>query len=276
MNHKYMLFSALKVSQLMTFLMTFSSLVVSSLVASSCATHYQLVSVSRSRILIDSTYDACPNTAAWSFIRPYRARVDSLTGEVIGRVATDMVAHRPESRLSNLLADILVWGARNFGEQPVFGVYNIGGIRASLSRGNVTVGNIMEVAPFENKICFLTLKGTAVLQLFTEIARVGGEGVSHGVQLEIDDQGNLIHALVHGKAIDPETDYRIATIDYLSQGNDKMTAFKQQTLLNSPQDEKNNVRIIIMAYFRDATRHGHEVYADVEGRIKEIHDHIFK
>ena len=45
-----------------------------------------------------------------------------------------MVAHRPESDLSNLLADIMVWAARDYNEKVDFGVYNMGGIRAALSR----------------------------------------------------------------------------------------------------------------------------------------------
>ncbi len=44
-------------------------------------------------------------------------------------IAHDMTRHRPESELSNLLCDILVWGGKQFEEQPVFAVYNMGGIR---------------------------------------------------------------------------------------------------------------------------------------------------
>ena len=34
--------------------------------------------VSRSRILIDSTYDSRPDDRAWSFIAPYKLKVDSI------------------------------------------------------------------------------------------------------------------------------------------------------------------------------------------------------
>ena len=105
-----------------------------------------------------------------------------------------MATGRPESELSNLLADIMVWAGTNFGEQPQLGVYNMGGIRANLPAGKVTKGDILNVAPFENKICFLTLTGGDLLLLFREIAHRGGEGVSHGVELTITKGRGYISA----------------------------------------------------------------------------------
>ena len=69
---------------------------------------------------------------------------------VVGHSAKVMIAERPESPLSNLLSDILVWAGNKYGERPDFGIYNIGGMRASLPQGEVTFGHILEVAPFEN------------------------------------------------------------------------------------------------------------------------------
>ena len=178
-----------------------------------------------------------------------------------------MSVSRPESTLSNLLSDILVWGGRAFHETPDFAVYNMGGIRAALVKGDVTKGDVVDVAPFENKLCFLTLTGEQVLELFKQIASVGGEGVSHGVELRITKDGQLKSALVHGNPIDPQRLYRIATLDYLAQGNDKLVAFKKKTQVLSPQDKQNNVRFIIMDYFQQANAQGLEVDAAIEGRI---------
>lgn len=247
-----------------------SALVSSSMMVTSCAIPYHLSHVDRSRILIDSRYDAHPDAIAAAFIQPYRARVDSVTSPVVGEAATDLLASRPENRLSNLLPDVLMWAAKSFNEKPVFAVYNMGGMRASISKGVVTIGDVLEVAPFENKICFLTLTGDKVLELFADIAGVGGEGVSHGVELTISKQGKLVSALLNGQEIDPKASYRVVTIDYLAQGNDKMDAFKYKTDLNSPQNEYNNVRYVIMDYFRDSAAHGKVVSSEIEGRIKVV------
>jgi 2',3'-cyclic-nucleotide 2'-phosphodiesterase (5'-nucleotidase family) len=238
------------------------------LLASACKSQYKLAGISRSRILVDSRYDAAPDARATAFLQPYKRQVDSIMSPVVGSVARYMAAGRPESELSNLLADILVWGGRAYGEQPVMGVYNMGGIRAAFAKGQVTNGDVIDVAPFENKICFLTLQGDRLLQLFREMAAMGGEGVSHGVELVITADGKLKSARLNGRPIDPATSYRIATLDYLAQGNDKLEAFKQATQVVSPQDQQNNVRFIIMDYFREQTKAGKIVDSQKEGRIK--------
>ena len=234
----------------------------------SCRSHYEVKQVQRTRIVVDNRYDHQPDAAAEQLIAPYRHVVDSIMGPVVGEVAHDMAAKRPESDLSNLLPDILMWAAKDYGEQPVFAVYNCGGIRAALSKGKVTYGDVLDIAPFENKIAFTTLTGDLVMELFRQIAARGGEGVSHGVELVITKDCKLVSARLNGEPIDPQRDYRVTTIDYLVQGNDGLTAFQRGHNLNSPQDSLNNSRFIIMNYFRDKQAKGEVVDAQVEGRIK--------
>lgn len=245
-------------------------LIVLSLVATSCRSHYELNSVERTRILVDRHYDAQPDEKAMTFIAPFKKRVDTEMNPVIGKAAKYLEAVRPESPLSNLLCDILMWSSRSFNETPDFSVYNIGGIRASIAQGEVTKGNIVDVAPFENHICFLSLKGDVVMQLFNQIAMRKGEGVSHGVEITMTLDGKLLSARLNGEEIDPERNYRVVTIDYAAQGNDGMTAFKQKTDVVSPQDENSNVRNYIMDYFQEKMKEGKAVDADVEGRIKVV------
>lgn len=225
-------------------------------------------SVERTRILIDSSYDASPDRAATAFMAPYKAHVDSLMNPIVGYAASNMSSYQPESPLTNLLSDILVWGGQAFNEHPDFAVYNVGGIRASLSKGAVTIGDVLDMAPFENKICFLTLSGSKVLELFRQITAQGGQGVSHSVRLVMDKHGNLLSATINGEPVDKARDYRIATLDYVAQGNDKMDAFKAKTNVVSPQSEENNIRYIIMNYFRYFMKQGKTVDSKVEGRIK--------
>ena len=238
------------------------------LMGTGCASHYELASVKRTRILVDSRYDAASDATAAKFMEPYKHRVDSVMGPVVGEVDHDMTAHRPESDLSNLLADIMVWGAKDYHEKVDFGVYNMGGIRAALSKGKVTYGDVLDIAPFENKICFVTLTGAKVLELFSQMAHTGGEAVSHGVELVFTRDHKLKSARLNGKEIDPKASYRIATLDYLAQGNDKMEAFKSATNVVSPQESSNNTRFIIMNYFKEQTAQGKVVNAHKEGRIR--------
>ena len=204
----------------------------------SCAPkHYQIASVERTRIIIDSRYDQNPDPEAAKFLEPYKRVNDSVMGPVMGQVAHNMHAQRPESDLSNLLADILVWAAKDYGEKPVLGIYNMGGIRADLTKGNVTYGDVLDVAPFENKICFTTLSGEKMLELCEQIALRGGEGVSKGIELVIEMDEKTMPALRQGKDI------------------------------VSPKEASNNTRFLIMNYFKDSQSRGEIVDSKVEGRI---------
>ena len=233
----------------------------------SCASHYRLTNVERTRVLIDSRYDNHPDTETAAFMHPYKQVVDSLMSPVAGHCAEYLSSHRPESKLSNLFADILIWGARELNEKPDFSVYNIGGIRAAFGQGAVTYGDILDAAPFENKICFLTLPGTQVTELFRQIAARGGEGLSHSVRLVVSPEGQLRTATVNGQPIDPAKAYRIATLDYVAEGNDGMTAFKHKTQVVSPQGTQANIREFIIKYFQAQEAAGKTVDARVEGRF---------
>lgn len=241
--------------------------VLLAMTVSSCRSHYEVASVQRTRIIVDSRYDAQPDGAAADFLKPYKHKVDSAMGPVVGRSAKYMTAQRPEGTLSNLLADIMVWAAKDYGEQADLGVYNMGGVRADLPKGDVTYGDVLDIAPFENKIAFTTLSGSDLMALFRQMAAVGGEGVSHSVRLVITADEQLVSATVGGQPVDPARDYRIVTIDYLLGGNDKLDAFKQGRNVNSPQEESNNSRYVIMNYFREMSKQGRLVDAEIEGRI---------
>jgi len=83
----------------------------------------------------------------------------------------------------------------------------------------------------------------------------------------ITKDNKLVSAKLHGKEIDPKAEYRITTINYLLEGNDKMTAFRKGSNKVAPQDPSNNTRFLIMNFFRDKQAKGEIVDAKVEGRI---------
>lgn len=243
--------------------------VFATLMLVSCAPkHYQLTGVERTRIIVDSRYDQNPDQAAARFMAPYKRVNDSIMAPVMGQVAHNMHPQRPESDLSNLLSDILIWASKDYNEEPVLAIYNMGGIRADLIKGNVTYEDILSVAPFENKISFTTLTGGSLMHLFQQIAHKGGEGVSKGTELVITKDGQLISARLHGQEIDPQAEYRVTTIHYLLEGNDGLTAFTEGKDNVAPQDASNNSRYLIMNYFKDKQSRGEVVDAQIEGRIK--------
>lgn len=237
------------------------------LTGASCTSQYKIVNVERTRVVIDDRFDQQPDSAAMAFIAPYKHAVDSMSSPLVGRAANDMERGRPESRLSNLLSDIMVWGAERVGDKADFAIYNMGGIRATIAKGDVTYGDVLDVAPFENKLCVFTLTGEKVMQLMNEIAARGGEGVSSSIRMVITKDNKLVSATIDGKEIDKTKNYRVATIDYLAQGNDGLEALASGTDMKSLTDDKYNSRFIIMDYFKGMMKKGKAVESEIEGRI---------
>lgn len=228
---------------------------------------YNQIKLNHQRLQIDSRYDDDADSAAIAFLAPFKAKVDSMMAPVVGFCASDMTADRPESPMSNLLSDILVWASKDYNEKVDFAVYNIGGIRSSFSKGPVTIGNVLEVAPFENKISFLTLKGSDVINLFKQIGLAGGEGVSSSVRAVYTPDRELVSVAINGMAVDPKRKYRIVTVDYLVEGNDGLTAMARYENLHRCEKQDDNTRVIITNYFRKKAAAGESVDARVEGRL---------
>ena len=227
------------------------------------AQKYRVTNITRTRIVMDDKY--VQDAEAMEYLKPYRHDIDSIMSPVMGHTVKYMKSYAPESELSNLLADIMAWCGCKYNEKPDFGMYNLGGIRAALPEGTITFGDINDMAPFENKIYFLSLKGSQVLQLCEQLARKPA-GISHG--LEIVAKGKTLEsARLNGEPIDPERTYRIATLDYLAQGNDGYTVLGEGFDANGPKDNSANTRYLIAEYFKEMTSQGKAVDSNIEGRF---------
>lgn len=195
-----------------------------------CAHAQEKISAIRtSRIEVTERLDAQITPQMWAALAPYKAGVDSLMAPVLGESRVGMGSGRPESLLGNWAADALVWATRATDSLPTadFGLINVGGLRNNMPRGTVRRGDILLISPFVNRLTVCELTGDVVLELMGNIASVGGEAVSHEVKMEIGADGKLISATIGGQPIDPQRTYRLTTIDYLAEGNDKMVALKK-------------------------------------------------
>lgn len=240
---------------------------VGALFFTACSSGYSLMSVEGERIPVTKEYDVNSDEVAAQVLEPYKHKIDSVMTPVIGHAANRLEAYRPESPLSNLIADILVRSSsEKAGIKADVGVMNMGGIRNILNEGEITVGDIYEIAPFQNALAIVTMKGDILLELFKDMAAVHGEGLS-GARLVISKDGKLIDAKVDGKPVDPEKEYHVATIDYLAEGNDRMDAFKKAITKTQPKDVV--LRDLLIDYVKYCDAKGEFVDAKVEGRIVE-------
>ena len=226
--------------------------------------HYTLQSLHPHRIEVTKALDTHPSAEAEAFIAPFRAGVDSLRAPYIGQSEMYMTSGRPESLLSNWVADALVAAGLRMGYQPDLGICTIGGLRAAMPTDTVRRGDILSISPFENFFTILKMKGSDVQALMQDIAAVHGEGVSSSARLVITKDGKLKSATIAGKPIDPDATYVIATLDYLADGNDKLYSLKRSTERIVTEDP---VREILMTHLRLLDQEGKKATAKIEGRI---------
>lgn len=231
----------------------------------SCSSSYSVASVEGGRIPMTRQYDIDMDEGAVRILEPYKNKIDSMMAPVIGHAAVRLEAYRPESPLSNLIADILVQNAEaKAGIKADVGIMNMGGIRNILNEGEITVGSIYEIAPFQNALVVVSMRGDVLLELFSNIAAAHGEGLS-GAKLVISKEGELISAKVGGKPVQPDKEYHVVTIDYLAEGNDRLDAFKKAFTKTEP--ENVILRDLIIDYVKQCDARGKFVDAEVEGRI---------
>ena len=192
------------------------------------AQQYRVHSFAWERVEVTAKLDSMPSAEAMALVAPYKASVDSMMAPVLGMSKVAMSSGRPESLLGNWAADVMVEGGTATGLEPAdMGLINVGGLRNNMPEGIVRRGDIMLISPFENHVVVLEMKGSDLLELMRNIAAVRGEGVSSSVRMEISDKGDLLSCTIGGKEIDHHRIYTVATIDYLAEGNDKMTALKK-------------------------------------------------
>lgn len=193
--------------------------------------------------------------------RPY---VDSIKKPVVGEAATTLKAYLPESPLMNFAADALMAMAQRYsGEKVDIALTNIGGLRSDLNAGTITFGDVYNVFNFDNRLTLLTLNGEQLMQLCNEIAAAGGQAIS-GMKMTITKERKLVDATVGGKAIEPQATYRIATLDYLAQGNDKLTTLAMGSDVDMT---KHLLRDLMVEYIKELAGRGEKVDAECDGRI---------
>jgi 2',3'-cyclic-nucleotide 2'-phosphodiesterase (5'-nucleotidase family) len=226
----------------------------------------ELQSVKRTRYAITAKYDSLADSKTVQLIETYKAQMNKQMNEVIGFAPTELIGGIPESPLLNLTADVLREAGTKFSATRVdIGLMNNGGLRNTIRSGNVTVGNIFEVYPFDNQLVVLKVKGKDLRELFAFAAKAGGGGVS-GVTLKIKE-GVVAELYVGAAELNEQRIYTVATIDYLADGNDGMTPLKRAI------DRKNTgllLREVMMDYIRNASKADKQIVAELDGRISII------
>lgn len=182
-------------------------------------------------IKIDSRLDERVDKDFAALIDPYRVKVDSLRNYRIGE--SPAAYERSSTRMLNLFSDFVrARGTELCGKPVDLSIMNKGGIRNSLDSGAITKGEIIDIAPFENRVMVLDISGSDLLDNIGVMVGQEGQGVSSNVKVLYDPSTHAVNSVtIDGRPVDRNRRYRLATIDYLAAGNDYMTPLTRAVTL---------------------------------------------
>lgn len=186
---------------------------------------YELISV-------DSRLDNRLDPEFTALIAPYRAGVDSLMSRPVGRTAREL--QQSSADMINWVTDMALQRGSQMADGVDFALINKGGIRRGLPKGTITEGQILTMLPFNNHIEVIDILGADISPALVQMARVGGNGVSKGVEVECWYNGGepvIEQVLINGKPLEADSTYRVATIDYMANGGDYMPTLANHTLV---------------------------------------------
>ena len=158
-----------------------------------------------------------PDDGMAEFIGPYVREMSKTMNRVLTVSVGSFEKANPEGPLGNLSADIVRYRATTeMGERVHISVMNNGGLRIPLPEGEITVGHIYELMPFENYIAVLQFTGKQIQQLADELAAINGEAVS-GIRFRISD-GKARDVLIDSLSVDSDRLYWVATNNWMADG----------------------------------------------------------
>lgn len=207
------------------------------------------------------------DSSIYQTILPYSQKVNSIMDSVIGQSETAMEKGQPESKLGDFVTDAVLYEANKIcssNNQPKvdFAFVNNGGLRAALPYGDITVGNVFSLMPFENEMTVVTLSGSMTNQLIDFIIDKGGMPVSN-IKIVIQNK-KAIEVKINGVDFDSTKTYRVVTSDYLANGGDKLT-FLSEALKKENLNLK--LRDALLIRIKEISASGKKINPKIEGRI---------
>uniref|UniRef100_UPI004047D5FD 5'-nucleotidase C-terminal domain-containing protein n=1 Tax=Flavobacterium sp. TaxID=239 RepID=UPI004047D5FD len=186
------------------------------------ASSYQTITVEGKKIGI--TDKNGENEAIASYVKPY--------GENINNDLNSVLAYCPETQNKNIDICLL----------------NHGGIRSVIAKGDVTTRTAFEVMPFENSLIIVGLTGKEIKALAEYIIKEKKPHPLYGMKIYIDSTNSTINKIeIKNQPVIESQLYYVATSDYLANGGDNMTFFKNSTI---KFDMEYKLRNMLIDYFK--------------------------
>ena len=179
--------------------------------------------------------------------------------------ARDMVRTR-ETNLGNYITDAMI---KATGADVA--ITNGGGIRDSISAGNITKGDVLTVFPFTNFAVTLEVPGSVIKEALEhgltdapnsagKFPQIGGMIVKYDSTRPAGDR--VTEITIAGEAIDPNKNYNLVTNDFMSIGGDGYEMFKAY--------QRTGEYELISEIFENAIRNDGEINPQIDNRMTDI------
>ena len=212
----------------------------------------QLVRIESKQITINETIAA--DETYENTIKPYREKVEKEMTTVISYTPINLnrTDGDLESSLGNLMADLCyeranpVFNSRT-GKNIDFAMFNYGGIRAGISKGDITIENAFNLMPFENSLVVVELTSEKIKELVNYLIE---EDTAHPLskQFNLAVTEKSYDLKINNAPLETSKTYFVLTSDYLQNGGDNMNFFKDPVTIHK-FDYK--VRNAIIDYFKE-------------------------
>ncbi|WP_077369363.1 5'-nucleotidase C-terminal domain-containing protein [Anaerosalibacter sp. Marseille-P3206] len=170
--------------------------------------------------------DIIPDEEATKKYEEYNNKLQPILGEVLGE-ASDVFTHdRSESNVS-LLGRWVCEVLRDKTDAQV-AIQNGGGLRRTLEKGNITMGDLYEIMPFDNSLVTLDLSGKdlkkaidhGILNPEVTDGQFAGLIVEYDKDKEFENRITKI-TLEDGTPLEMDKYYKVVISDFLLTGGDK-------------------------------------------------------
>lgn len=229
-------------------------------------------SISKTTVLKDTLNYKIDNTISEDssivkYYLPFKQKLESEMNKVIGISEVDLsrTLISGESLAGNFFIDALLEIGKTVDPSTQIAFANKFGIRTDLRSGNITVGNIFELMPFENYLTILELSGKDLATLTQYIAKTGGQPIA-GMTMEIKNE-EPSNVKIGNQPLDINKTYKLITYDYLANGGDYVEGLDTPI---SRYDSDILVRMGLINHIQQLTKEGKTINTKLDGRIKII------
>ncbi|MFN8347233.1 MAG: 5'-nucleotidase [Spirosomataceae bacterium] len=246
------------------------SAVLLTVILSSCTSYFISKPAQMRAVVVSDTVTAAESPLSRqisAYLAPFHDSMYVRMNTVLVKSPRRLSKGVPESELGNLMADILrEMGQEKYGKPVDVAITNNGGIRTDFPAGNITLGNVYEVMPFDNELVAITLSGETMKKVIDYLAQ--RKEPQSGLTLVIDKATNQPkEVLIGGKPLDRQRTYTLVTSDYMAISSDMAAIVKTN---QGFQILGYLMRDAIADYLRRKGQQNQELDPKKDGRTKVV------